>query len=94
MSLSGFSAASILLGDLKDIVLGHQLQFEILEMTSKSVFLFLALTQAYFWTFRKKLRPQKTQNSRKIPKKLKNRQLNLSWIGDKLNENSIFRGKT
>ena len=27
--------------------------------------------QAFFWTFRKKLKPQKTQNSSKILKKLK-----------------------
>ena len=60
----------------------------------------LTLYQAFFWTFRKKLKPKKTQNSRKIlknssktPKKLKNRQLQSSWVVAKLNENSIFRGK-
>ena len=29
------------------------------------------IAQAFFWTFRKKLKPKKTQNSRKILKKLK-----------------------
>ena len=40
-----------------------------------------------FWTFRKKLKPKKPQNSSEIPKKLKNRQLQLSWVGAKLKEN-------
>ena len=60
------------------------------------------LNQAFFWTFRKKTQAQKKlktqekswKNSSEIPKKLRNRQLQLSWVGAKLNENSIFKGKT
>ena len=58
-------------------------------------------TQAFFGHFEKKLKPKKLKtqgkswkNSSKIPKKLKNRQLQLSWAVAKLKENSIFRGKT
>ena len=56
------------------------------------------LRQAFLDTS-KKTQAQKTQNSRKIlkklkqnsKKKLKNRQLQLSWVGAKLNENLIYK---
>jgi len=57
--------------------------------------------QAFFLDISKKTQAQKKlktqgkswKNSSKTPKKLKNRQLQLSWVVAKLNENSIFSEK-
>ena len=54
----------------------------------------------FFETFPKthgknsKLKQNLKKTQAKIPKKLKNRQLQLSSVGAKVNENSIFREET